>query len=153
MDILPTFCRLAGAQLPERPIDGHDIRDLLFAQPNAKSPYKVFYYYRRRQLQAVRMGEYKYHLPLKRTYPNWTSPDKAGSGRSGKLVRVDDEPTGEDLSEKFPGLVTRFVEQAKRAESVLGNEDRPGSQQRPPSTLSSARPMVLSDKDSNKPGK
>jgi len=57
MDFLPTFARLAGAQVPaDRTIDGHDIRPLLFGQEGAKSPYEAFYYYCMEQLQAVRSG-------------------------------------------------------------------------------------------------
>jgi len=37
MDILPTFCSLAGAKLPEKKIDGFDISPLLFGQDGAKS--------------------------------------------------------------------------------------------------------------------
>ena len=54
MDYLPTFARLSGGQLSKNKIDGHDITPLLTGVKGAQSPYEVFYYYRRRQLQAVR---------------------------------------------------------------------------------------------------
>ncbi len=44
MDILPTFARLAGAEVPsDRVIDGHDISDLMHGKKGAKSPTKAFY--------------------------------------------------------------------------------------------------------------
>src|SRR5262245_23535219 len=39
MDLLPTFARFAGAPLPAKPIDGHDVRPILIGDPNAKSPW------------------------------------------------------------------------------------------------------------------
>ncbi|MEM7393507.1 MAG: sulfatase, partial [Verrucomicrobiota bacterium] len=76
MDILPTFSRLAGAESPEKAIDGFDIGPLLLDEDGAESPYEAFYYYRRRQLQAIRMGDWKYHLPLEKTYPRWFSVEQ-----------------------------------------------------------------------------
>ena len=65
MDFLPTFARLAGAPLPQdRIIDGRDVWPLLSGQPDARSPHAAFYYYYTDQLQAVRSGRWKLHLPL-----------------------------------------------------------------------------------------
>jgi arylsulfatase A len=46
IDILPTFARLVGAPLPERPIDGLDISPLLLGEAGARSPHEalIFYY-------------------------------------------------------------------------------------------------------------
>lgn len=63
MDFLPTFARLAGADVPDdRTIDGKDIRDLMMGIPNAKSPYDAFYYYNMDNLEAVRSGPWKLHI-------------------------------------------------------------------------------------------
>ena len=86
MDFLPTFAALSGGLLSANKIDGHDITPLLTGTKGAASPYEVFYYYRRRQLQAVRWGDWKWHLPLANTFPNWTSANQKGRGRPGKLV-------------------------------------------------------------------
>ena len=88
MDFLPTFARLSGGQLSKNKIDGHDITPLLTGAKGAQSPYEVFYYYRRRQLQAVRWGDWKWHLPLENTFPNWTTANQKGHGRPGKLVNL-----------------------------------------------------------------
>jgi len=64
MDFLPTLARLADAELPaDRVIDGHDIWPLLAGAPGARSPYQRFFYYRAGQLQAVRSGRWKLHVP------------------------------------------------------------------------------------------
>ena len=66
MDLLPTFAKLAGAQLPDdRKIDGKDIWPLLSGAEGAKTPHDAFYYYFRGRLQAVRSGDWKLRLPHK----------------------------------------------------------------------------------------
>ena len=57
IDILPTFARLAGAQVPtDRVIDGKDISPLLFGEPGARSPHDAFFY----KAMGVRSGKWKF---------------------------------------------------------------------------------------------
>src|SRR5205809_2283721 len=64
MDLLPTFAKLAGAELPrDRLIDGRDIWPLMSGQSGAKTPHDSFYYYWNFGLEAVRSGPWKLHLP------------------------------------------------------------------------------------------
>ena len=61
MDLLPTFARLAGAEIPtDRVIDGKDIWPVLAGK--AQSPHEAFFYYSRSELKAVRSGKWKLHL-------------------------------------------------------------------------------------------
>lgn len=144
MDLLPTFCQLAGAEGPNRKIDGYDIRDLLFGNPAAKSPYEAFYFYRRRQLQAVRMGPWKYHLQLEATHPRWTNAEPLGKGRPAKLVNLKNNlRENKDVSGKFPRIVQRMQSLAVDAVNRLGNDAKAGSEQRPAKTLPSSKPMIL----------
>ena len=61
-DILPTFAKLAKAELPKRKIDGKNIWRLMSGKEGAKSPHKQFYYYRGAGLRAVRSGDWKLHI-------------------------------------------------------------------------------------------
>ena len=144
MDFLPTFAALSGGLLSANKIDGHDITPLLTGTKGAASPYEVFYYYRRRQLQAVRWGDWKWHLPLANTFPNWTTANQKGRGRPGKLV---DLKTGlaekVDVTAANPKVMAKMRELVAQAEATLGNEDRQGKEQRPATTLKSSKPMVL----------
>ncbi len=63
IDLLPTLARLAGAELPDHTIDGKDIWPLLSGQDGAESPHEAYYMYYGRQLQAIRMGDWKLHFP------------------------------------------------------------------------------------------
>ncbi|MEM7478094.1 MAG: sulfatase-like hydrolase/transferase [Planctomycetota bacterium] len=144
MDILPTFCSLTNAKMPSRKIDGHNMTDLLLGSPDAKSKYEALFYYRRRQLQAIRVGDWKYHLGLEKTFPTWTTPKNSGKGRKAKLVNLrDDLQEREDQSSTQPAILARMQELAQDAESNLGNEDRAGKEQRPARTLESSEPMLL----------
>ncbi len=61
MDLLPTFAKLAGVDIPlDRVIDGKDIWPVLTA--GAKSPHQAFFYHGGNQLKAVRSGPWKLHV-------------------------------------------------------------------------------------------
>ena len=144
MDFLPTFAALSGGLLSANKIDGHDITPLLTGTNGAASPYEVFYYYRRRQLQAVRWGDWKWHLPLANTFPNWTTANQKGRGRPGKLVDLKtDLAENVDVTAANPKVMAKMRELVAQADATLGNEGRQGKEQRPATTLKSSKPMVL----------
>lgn len=61
MDLLPTFCNLANASLPDdRFLDGYDISPVLFG--TGPGPRDVVFYYRGTQVYAIRKGAYKAHF-------------------------------------------------------------------------------------------
>jgi arylsulfatase A len=57
MDLFPTLAKLAGANLPEKKLDGKDIMPLLTAEEGATSPHAHFFFVH----NAVRSGDWKYH--------------------------------------------------------------------------------------------
>ena len=60
MDLLPTFAKLAGADIPaDRAIDGKDIWATLIGK--AGTPHEAFFYHRGKSLTAVRSGNWKLH--------------------------------------------------------------------------------------------
>lgn len=62
MDLSVTLAKLVGAPLPDVKLDGVDVAPMLFGQPGAKGR-DVFWYYSGDELQAVRQGDWKLHLP------------------------------------------------------------------------------------------
>jgi arylsulfatase A len=142
MDFLPTFCALAGAELPTAKRDGYDITSLLTAE-SAKSPYKAFYYYRRRQLQAVRAGDWKYHLPLDKIHYAWTSAKPTRPGRKAKLVNLaHDLQEKRDVAAANPEVLARMQAFANSAIADLGNDAVTGSGQRSARDFDSSAPMT-----------
>lgn len=63
IDLLPTLCKLCGAEQPKLPIDGTDAAPLLFGEAGAKSSHAAFSFYVGDELHAVRAGKWKLHLP------------------------------------------------------------------------------------------
>ena len=67
MDLLPTFCKLSGTELPDdRIYDGFDISPLLFGL--GKGQREVVFYYRGEQVYAIRKGDYKAHFIIQNEY-------------------------------------------------------------------------------------
>jgi arylsulfatase A len=147
MDFLPTFSALAGAELSKNKIDGHDIAPLLFGKDEAKTPYEALFYYRRRQLQAVRMGDWKLHLDLTETHTNWTTAKVLGKARPGKLVNLaTDLQETTDVASEHPEIVKQMKQLVKQAVAELGNDEKQGSGQRAALTSEKSAPMVLDGK-------
>ena len=134
IDLLPTIAKLVDAPLPEHPIDGLDIGDLLLAKPGAKCPHEVFYhYYRTGELQAVRSGPWKMILPhdvlvIDRESPG--SDGKPGKSTTRKIVSPElyrlDFDLGEtkDIAADQPEVVKRLEALAEQAREELGDSLR-----------------------------
>jgi len=125
MDLLPTFAKLAGAEIPaDRVIDGKDIWPVVTDQGD--SPHEAFFYFRDNQLKAVRSGKWKLHLTT-RQEKNGRKP-KTNSKASPALFDLD-----ADISEKNNVLDEhRDVEQRLRAyvaafEKDLEQNSRPAA--------------------------
>jgi arylsulfatase A-like enzyme len=141
MDLLPTFAELAGAELPkDRTIDGHDIGPILFGRPSAESPYDAFYYYMMPQLQAVRSGKWKLHLPLEHKWVNFSGRTRPSPARLYDLKADIGETT--NLAEEHPEIVRRLSGLAEQARRELGDWKRKGQGQRPAGMVDSPAPRV-----------
>jgi arylsulfatase A-like enzyme len=138
MDLFPTFAGLAGtAVYRDRIIDGKDIWPLWSGKPGAKSPHKVFYYYMINQLQAVRSGKWKLHLPLKKI---------RGKVVNRPLMLIDlskDPQEVNNLSQDHPDVVRKLMALAKEACLDLGDLDNPGTGQRPAGYVDCPTPRVM----------
>ncbi len=143
MDLLPTFARLAGTKPPaERIIDGKDIWPLLTGQAGAKTPHEAFYYYQMDQLQAVRSGRWKLHLPLKPKKRNWGKPEPETPLQLFDLDRDIGEQ--DDVADRHLDVVQRLLTLAEKAREDLGDTDRPGKNQRPAALVENPKPLVKS---------
>ncbi len=145
MDLLPTFAYLAGGKPPQdRIIDGQDIRPLLFGRKEGWTPREAFYYYQMEQLQAVRSGRWKLHLPMKLKKRNWAEPEPDSP------VQLYDLQTdvGEEnnVADRHPDIVARLTALAEKAREDLGDLDRPGKNQRPAGWVSNPSPRVMPSK-------
>ena len=131
MDFLPTLSRLTGADTPQdRILDGHDMRSLIFNEPNATSPYEAFYYYRRNNLNAVRMGNWKLHLDENRLFD----------------LESDIGET-QNRYHQHPEIVKQLNERAEMCRQDLGDErmNREGKNCRPVGRVENSEPLTSMD--------
>lgn len=137
MDLLPLLCDLAGVKLPsDRKIDGKPILPILRGK-ESETPHKLLYYYNGTNLQAVREGNWKLHLPRTTIdQPFWSKvPQHKWKG----FVTLDEpqlfdlaSDVGEkhNIADRYPEVVARLQEKADAARSELGDVRTTGSDQR-----------------------
>ncbi len=136
MDLLPLFCGLAGVDLPgDRKIDGKNILPILLGEQTT-SPHELLYYYNGVNLQAVREGDWKLHLPrAAQDQPFWCK--KRGPGRV--FVTLDrpalfdlDADLGEkrNIADQHPEVVARLQQHAEAIRAELGDVRAKGTDQR-----------------------
>lgn len=107
MDLLPTIAAAAGAPLPDRTIDGHDLTGVLSGTgPSAR---ESFCFYAGTTLAAVRSGRWKLHL-----------------ARFGQPVEelydlVDDVGETVDVAAEHPEVVAQLHALAGAARDELGD--------------------------------
>lgn len=130
MDILPTFAHLLGTELPNsRKLDGHNILPLLLGE-TSESPYESFYYYQLEQLQAIRKGPWKLHLPLDSMYGNFHRAEIIG-GRPLALYNLHtDLAETQNLAVEHPDIVKMLLDEAEAARISLGDFGREGKELR-----------------------
>lgn len=107
MDLLPTFGKLAGAEIPtDRVIDGKDITECLINA--APTPHKALFYHRIGKLQAVRSGKWKLHLKGKKLYD-----------------LENDIGEKKNVAQANPEIVKRLGELAKEFNEEISLNNRP----------------------------
>ena len=136
MDLLPLFCGLAGVDQPgDRKIDGAEIFPILSGKETA-SPHPFLYYYNGTNLQAVREGEWKLHLPrTPQDQPFWNK--RANGGRifvsleQNALFNLkEDLGERENVAGQNPDVVARLLAQVEAIRAELGDVKVKGSDQR-----------------------
>ena len=143
IDLLPTIAGITSAELPFHRIDGLDIWPLIIGTEGARSPHQAYFFYNRRnELQALRSGRWKLHLP----HMYWTLGGRE-PGSGGAPARYDSVKTelglydleidiGEttNVAAKHPEVVERLLALAELARRDMGDSltDRQGENVREP---------------------
>lgn len=114
LDFLPTFAKLVGGQLSTNKIDGADRWPLITGQPGAQ-PRENFYYYAGDELQAVRSGPWKLHLPHE-----YLSPAEP-IGKNGKPANFDNLKPESMAMSGLRGIASRHGYNVKKIDQTLYN--------------------------------
>lgn len=104
LDILPTFVDLAGGSVPDdRVMDGYSLKDMLIS--NAESPRNDMFFYKGRNLQAIRLGPWKAHF--KTTNEFGKDPVELPSPM---LYNIDEDPSERiDVAKQHSEIVTEIL--------------------------------------------
>lgn len=142
IDVLPTLAHLAQARLPDHKIDGMNVWPILAGQSGANNPHDAYYFYWDRELQAVRSGRWKLHLPHGyRTMAGSTAgkdgqpgPYKQTATRLALYDLENDVGEQKDVAAEHPDVVERLKKLAEQAREELGDSatGRTGKGVRPP---------------------
>lgn len=123
MDLLPTFCALAGAKTPDdRTLDGYDLSKVLLDETEVSPRDRVFYW-RDEELFAVRVGPWKAHFITQGCYgigPQKTVHDPP------ELYNLDHDPSEKyNIAELHPDAIERLQAIAqKHRESIESVENQ-----------------------------
>ena len=134
IDLLPTFAKLVGADLPkDRILDGRDITPLLFDPKTGPVRDTHLYFAANQSLAAIRQGDWKLFL---------TAPTARGKGKKGKAPQeaknvpsgpvlynlANDPGEANDVSAEHPDVVTRLRAEAARLAAEVVENRRPAGQ-------------------------
>jgi arylsulfatase len=150
IDLLPTIAALVDTALPTNKIDGRNVWPIIHGDRGAELPRSAFFYYAGDELQAVRWGDWKLHLPhdyltpaspagrdgRPANYENMQPEAMSVSGlrgiasRHGYVVRhqpqalfnlQDDLGETHDVAAEHPEIVKQLLVLAEEARADLGD--------------------------------
>ncbi len=131
LDILPTLADFAKAKLPnDRIIDGISMVDFITGKTDT-SPRESFYFYEREQLQAVRKGDWKLHLPKNDRFVYFFKEDTMKMDTI--LYNIDhDIAEQNNQAKELKEKVEELLELAEKAQNDLGDKNIPCTNCREP---------------------
>ncbi len=138
IDLMPTIAKLAGAKVPDdRVIDGLDISGIFHGTQTELD--RPFFFYQHQALRAVRMGDWKLHLPH-------SELDRTKEGEEWQIhVPKADRPYIEELTlynlkddigettnvaMQHPEVVERLLKHLEFAKKDIGHHDKRGENTR-----------------------
>ena len=130
IDLLPTFAKLAGAELPyDLTIDGRDMGGLLFGKPGAAPHRDTQFVYWGEHLDAVRSGPWKLHFkhPFRKTLTRGMDGAMGTYGAGTieqSLFNVEVDPfEKDDVSARHPDVVAKLSALAERMRDDIGDSN------------------------------
>lgn len=149
MDILPTLGHFCDFQVPDdRIIDGHDV-SAIWEGKTIESPTKVFYYYQKQQLQAIRSGKWKYHLPLEQRIIGPHLPDTE-QGEELLFNLEEDIAETYNLADQYPEIISQIQLLIEKGRHDLGDWELEGRNIRPAGIIDEPFPRLLNNKKYDK---
>lgn len=144
MDFLPTIAHIVDVELPtDRIIDGMNIYEILTNPEETESPHAYFAYYLMDQMKAIRVGDWKLHLPLDGYIDMWA---KDLGPRKPKLYNLKDDIAEKvDLSKEYPEKVEEMMTIARVAKNWIGDRNKPTLNSRPAGFVEKPVPLLMTN--------
>lgn len=150
MDLFPTLSEVIGAPMPEgRVYDGVSLMPIVNGGLLTRSSEEPFFYYNCENLQAVRVGEWKMHLPRSaEQLPFWEKNKAFLKLEKPVLYHLKaDKGESEDVAGNHPEIVSRLEALAEETRGLLGEYGQRGKGQRPTGTAIANAPIIATEKD------
>lgn len=143
IDILPTIATLTGAKLPEHPIDGKDVMDVLSGKTTQSPQEAYFFYYRANELFGVHYKDWKMYFPHR--YRTMAGQPQGADGKPGTYAFIDlkeielyhlptDQGERTNVAQFHPEIVATITSLAQDMRLRLGDAltGQTGTETRPP---------------------
>ena len=150
MDVFPTLSAAIGAALPkERVYDGENLLPLFEGIPLKRPTTQPFYYYNCENLQAIRRGQWKLHLPRSpEELPFWDKNKAFANLQTPVLYNLHtDEAESTDVAADNPEVVQDMMALAEAVRTDLGEFLQRGRFQRPTGSLFPDVPVISHQRD------
>ncbi len=150
MDLFPTLSEIIAVPMPtDRVYDGVSLVSLLDSKPLARKSNEPFFYYNCENLQAVRLGDWKLHLPRnKDQVPFWDKNKEFLNIAQPVLYNLSaDKGETTDVAAQHPEVVQQMVMLAEEMRTELGEYLQRGKGQRPTGSAIPGAPIVSHEKD------
>ncbi len=127
IDLLPTFARLVGVELPkDRVIDGRDITSLMFRTEAPPVRDTHLYFTGGGELGAIRQGDWK--LFLKTPAKKKAKADKEAAANPPLYNLAKDPTESTDVTADHPEIVTKLRAEAAKREQEIKAHRRPAGE-------------------------
>jgi arylsulfatase A-like enzyme len=116
IDILPTLASLAGAALPENPVDGKDLFGLISGKPGAENPHAYYPLSIGSRFEGIISGDGRWKLHLPHKYRTLATPGKDGIPGKYRIDEIElslfdmqnDPLETTNVLEQYPEITARL---------------------------------------------
>lgn len=130
IDIMPTVAALTGGKLPQYPIDGKSVMQVLSGERQESPQEAYFFYYRVNELFGVRYGDWKMYFPHR--YRTMAGQPQGADGLPGQYAFIDiqeielyhlptDEAERTNVAQFHPEVVSKIQSLAADMRLRLGD--------------------------------
>ena len=89
VDLLPTVANLSGASLPQNPIDGLDVWDVIRGKPGATNGHEYYPFTTGSAFEGVFSGDGRWKLHLPHPYPTIVEPGRDGLPGKTRTANIE----------------------------------------------------------------